>query len=151
MTILLIVAVTSVCALMLVVAMTTLVWMLEAWRTPGSLDGTRFDEGPVALPELASAPGRLRFSLIVPARHEEAVLGSTLERLAATTHPNGEVIVVVGDDDPATAAIAEQAALAHPWMRVVVDDSRQKNKPKALNAALPQCTGDVVGVFDAED
>jgi cellulose synthase/poly-beta-1,6-N-acetylglucosamine synthase-like glycosyltransferase len=34
---------------------------------------------------------------------------------------------------------------------VVIDTSRPKNKPKALNAALPACRGDVVGVFDAED
>jgi cellulose synthase/poly-beta-1,6-N-acetylglucosamine synthase-like glycosyltransferase len=34
---------------------------------------------------------------------------------------------------------------------VVLDTSRPKNKPRALNAALPACRGDVVGVFDAED
>ncbi len=36
-------------------------------------------------------------------------------------------------------------------MRVVVDEHKVKNKPKALNTALPHCRGDVVGVFDAED
>ena len=32
-----------------------------------------------------------------------------------------------------------------------MDDNVPKNKPKALNTALPHCRGDVVGVFDAED
>jgi cellulose synthase/poly-beta-1,6-N-acetylglucosamine synthase-like glycosyltransferase len=34
---------------------------------------------------------------------------------------------------------------------VVVDSNWPKNKPKALNTALPACKGAVVGVFDAED
>ena len=34
---------------------------------------------------------------------------------------------------------------------VVTDTNERKNKPRALNVALPYCRGDVVGVFDAED
>src|SRR2546430_1201865 len=48
------------------IAWTTLVWMLYAWRTPASLA----DSG-LGRQDLACA---LSFSLIVPARHEEAVL-----------------------------------------------------------------------------
>jgi hypothetical protein len=36
-------------------------------------------------------------------------------------------------------------------VRVVIDHSVPKHKPKALNTALPECRGDIVGVFDAED
>ena len=36
-------------------------------------------------------------------------------------------------------------------VRVVMDYHVPKNKPKALNTALPACRGDIVGVFDAED
>jgi putative flippase GtrA len=123
---------------------TTLWWMLHAWRTPESLDETGFS-GPAAEPQLS-------FSLIVPARHEQAVLGATLARLAASDHPAFEILVVVGHDDPATAAVAERAARRHPGLiRVLVDTNRRKNKPKALNTALPACRGDVVGVIDAED
>jgi cellulose synthase/poly-beta-1,6-N-acetylglucosamine synthase-like glycosyltransferase/putative flippase GtrA len=123
---------------------TTLWWMVHAWRTPESLDETGFP-GPADEPQLS-------FSLIVPARHEKAVLGATLARLAASDHPAFEILVVVGHDDPATAAVAERAARRHPGLiRVLVDTNRRKNKPKALNTALPACRGDVVGVFDAED
>jgi cellulose synthase/poly-beta-1,6-N-acetylglucosamine synthase-like glycosyltransferase len=127
-----------------VIGGTTLWWMLHAWRTPESLDETGF-------PSPAGEP-RLSFSLIVPARHEQAVLGATLARLTASDHPAFEILVVVGHDDPATAAVAERAARRHPdRIRVLVDSNRRKNKPKALNTALPACRGEVVGVIDAED
>jgi cellulose synthase/poly-beta-1,6-N-acetylglucosamine synthase-like glycosyltransferase len=126
------------------IATLTLVWMLYAWRTPAGLERTRFRGAP--------ASGRLSFSLLVPGRHEEAVLGSTLTRLATLDHPDYEVLAIVGHDDPGTHAVAEEVAQRHPdRVRVIVDHSWPKSKPKALNTALPFCRGDAVGVFDAED
>jgi cellulose synthase/poly-beta-1,6-N-acetylglucosamine synthase-like glycosyltransferase len=126
------------------VASTTLAWMLHAWRTPAILRRTRFSTDPAA--------PRRSFSLLVPGRHEEAVMGQTLETLAGMKHPDFEIIAIVGDDDPSTEAVVRAAAARYPEViRVVVDDSVPKNKPKALNRALPLCRGDVVGVFDAED
>lgn len=126
------------------IAATTLIWMVHAWRTPNSLNESRFaDDGLEPIYSI---------SLIVPARHEEAVLERTLARLVTADHPDFEVIVVVGDDDLATRQVAERMVVRHPdLIRVVVDDSWPKNKPKALNAALPHCRGTVTGVFDAED
>lgn len=127
-----------------VIAVTTLWWMLHAWRDVASLAATRFPAEPK---EAAH-----RFTLLVPARHEEQVLGETLDRLAGQTHPDFEIIAIVGHDDPGTELVAREAAARHPdLIRVVVDDSVPKNKPKALNLALTVSTGDVVGVFDAED
>jgi glycosyltransferase XagB len=129
---------------MTVISATTLWWMLHAWRTPASLAATGF--------ATSDSPPAHSFSLIVPARHEEAVLGATLERLAASHHPSFEVLAVVGDDDPATRAVAEETAARHPdRVRVLVDASQPKNKPRALNTALPACGGTVTAVFDAED
>jgi cellulose synthase/poly-beta-1,6-N-acetylglucosamine synthase-like glycosyltransferase len=127
---------------LLVVALTTLTWMIDSWRTPKAL-------GQMPFPE-ADAP-RLSFSLIVPARHEEAVLADTVRRLLQQDHPDVEVLVVVGDDDPGTAAVAHGLAAEDQRVRVVITDDLPKNKPKALNRALPYCTGQVTGVFDAED
>ncbi len=60
--------------------------------------------------------------------------------------------MVVGEDDEKTAAVARRA---EDWysdlVRVVVDDGYPKNKPRALNRALPYCRGEVVGIFDTED
>jgi cellulose synthase/poly-beta-1,6-N-acetylglucosamine synthase-like glycosyltransferase len=112
------------------IATTTLIWMLDAWRTPAS-----FAEGGLEGDGLE--PTR-SLSLIVPARHEEAVLETTLSRLIAGDHPAFEVLVVVGSDDPATREVAERVAGHHPQqVKVVIDASWPKNKPKAVNAALP--------------
>ncbi|WP_405998859.1 glycosyltransferase [Streptomyces sp. NBC_00829] len=122
----------------------TLWWQMHAWRTPETLAATRFDrpEGGVGL----------SFSLLLPARHEQAVLEHTIERLLESGHSNFEIIVIVGHDDPETAAVAERAAARDPVrVRVITDTHEVKNKPKALNTALPHCRGDIVGVFDAED
>jgi cellulose synthase/poly-beta-1,6-N-acetylglucosamine synthase-like glycosyltransferase len=127
---------------MFTVAVTTLAWMIDSWRTPRAL-------GQMPFPE--PDPPQLSFSLIVPARHEEAVLAHTVRQLLRQDHPWLEVLVVVGDDDPGTAAVAHKLAREDDRVRVVVDDSEVKNKPKALNRALQYCTGEVTGVFDAED
>jgi len=126
------------------IATTTLAWMLYAWRTPHSFTESRLlrdDREPAHA-----------FSLIVPARYEEAVLEVTLDRLSRSDYPDFEIIVVVGDDDPATGRVAERVAARCPdRVKVVVDSSYPKSKPKALNRALPHCTGTITGVFDAED
>jgi cellulose synthase/poly-beta-1,6-N-acetylglucosamine synthase-like glycosyltransferase len=126
------------------VAVFTLWWMLHAWRTPETLASTGFADPDGA--------GALSFSLLVPARHEQEVLERTVLRLLESTHRDYEVIVIVGHDDPETAEVAHRLAAAHPALvSVVTDTHEKKNKPKALNSALPHCRGDVVGVFDAED
>jgi glycosyltransferase XagB len=118
--------------------------MVHAWRTPETLQATRFTR----------SDGRccLFFSLLVPARHEEGVLAHTVSRLMASRHPGFEILVIVGHDDPGTSAVALQLARTYPThVRVVVDHHERKNKPRALNTALRVARGDVIGVFDAED
>ncbi|HKT05212.1 MAG TPA: glycosyltransferase [Rugosimonospora sp.] len=125
-------------------AVVTLWWTMHAWRTPETLAATRF-----AAPDGSHS---LSFSLLVPARHEQAVLERTVLRLLESTHADVEIIVIVGHDDPGTAEVARTLALREPGkILVVTDGNERKNKPRALNAALPYCRGDVVGVFDAED
>ncbi len=128
-----------------VTGLLSLTWALYAWRHPKGMERTTFvRDGAPAKP--------LRFSILVPARHEEAVLGHTLDRLAQTEHPDVEIIAIIGHDDPGTEAVARAAVQRHPdLIRVVIDHSVPKSKPKGLNTALAQVTGDVVGVFDAED
>ncbi|MHB8294044.1 MAG: glycosyltransferase [Acidimicrobiales bacterium] len=131
------------------VSSATLWWMLHAWRTPATLDELGFSAQRL---QPGSDGPELSFSLLVPARHEEAVLAATLEQLARLDHPDYEVLAIIGHDDPTTRLVADSVAAAHPGrVKVVIDDSWPKNKPKALNAALAHCRGDVVGVFDAED
>src|SRR3954471_374716 len=135
--------VTLISALLLFVILVSVAWQAYAWRTPDTFART----GLAHLDE-----PKLSFSVLVPARHEEAVLGATLAGIAAMDHPNFEVVVVVGHDDPGTRAVAEAASagLDVP-VEIVTDRHQDKNKPKALNTGLPHCTGDVVMVIDAED
>jgi len=71
----------------------------------------------------------------------------------APDRQSGDEVVeheVVQHDDPGTAAVAERWARRHPDVgRIVTDWNWPKNKPKALNTALPHCRGEIVGVFDA--
>jgi cellulose synthase/poly-beta-1,6-N-acetylglucosamine synthase-like glycosyltransferase len=126
-------------------ALTTLWWMLHAWRDLDTLEETGFVRAQDGTPQLS-------FSLLVPARHEQAVLEQTLERLLQLDHSRFEVLPIIGHDDAETMAVARAVDSRHPdRVRVVVDHSWPKNKPKGLNSALPHCRGEVVGVFDAED
>jgi glycosyltransferase XagB len=128
------------------VAVSSLTWMLHTWRSPDHVRRSTFGRTI----DLRDRP--VRFTLLAPARHEEAVFGDTLDGLATLRYPEVEVLAIVGHDDDGTRAVAEAAAARHPGVvRVVVDHSWPKNKPKALNTALPEVTGDVVGIFDAED
>lgn len=133
-----------VALLLTAVAVTTIWWMLHAWRSRDSLQRTGFSRTP--------RPAAQSFTLLVPGRHEEEVMGQTLDKLAEQDHPDFEIIAIVGHDDPGTEAVARAAAARHPHLiTVVVDSSVPKNKPKALNLALKSARGSVIGVFDAED
>ena len=123
---------------------TTLWWMLHAWHSPDALAATGFRRRAAFAPR--------SFSLLLPARHEQDVLGDTIDALARLDHPKYEVIVIIGHDDPGTERVARAAAARYPRIvRVVMDYHLPKNKPKALNTALRKCRGNIVGVFDAED
>ena len=78
--------------LLTIVALTTLWWMLHAWRSRDALKSTSFSQTP--------RPAAHRFTLLVPGRHEQEVMGQTLDMLATQDHPDFEIIAIVGEDDP---------------------------------------------------
>jgi cellulose synthase/poly-beta-1,6-N-acetylglucosamine synthase-like glycosyltransferase len=113
--------------------------------------------------EAAGAPRAFRvpqtsFTALLPAHHEEEVIGETLERVMHANYPHRllEAIVISAKDDAGTiaaaqAAIDRLAAQGITGARVLVFDDTQLNKPHRLNVALPQARGDVITIFDAED
>jgi len=125
-------------------ASATLVLATFAWWGPENSSATAF---PVTRDR-----ARRSFSIIVPCRHEpESVMTATIESLLAQRVDDLQIVISVGHDDPDTVAIARRLADAHPDRVVVsVDYALVKNKPRQLNTALAVCTGEVVGVFDAE-
>ncbi|GAA1986275.1 glycosyltransferase family 2 protein [Microbacterium pumilum] len=129
---------------LLALSLSTLYAATYAWWDPEARALTTY-------PALDGEDG-LSFSLIMPCRHEqEDVMRATLERLLSQNHQTLEVLISVGHDDPETVAIAERLAGEDPGrVRVSVDHSPVKNKPRQLNTALRMCRNDIVGVFDAE-
>ena len=93
------------------------------------------------------------YSVLVPLLREAHVVPGLVEALGALDYPEDrlEILFVVEATDPTTRAAVEEAHLA-PWMRlVVVPDAAPRTKPKAVNYALAEATGDLVVVYDAED
>jgi putative flippase GtrA len=136
---------------MVLVAATTLAFQLYKWWRPEHNDPHRYGD-----PDAPRLPG----VILVPMRHEEAVAGQTLDRLARLDHPDYWVVPIVDHpDDPGTAAIAHGKAREHPG-RVLVcpypEQTEVHNKPIGLNAAVEMLHElDIsyawVGVADAED
>jgi cellulose synthase/poly-beta-1,6-N-acetylglucosamine synthase-like glycosyltransferase len=121
-------------------------WRLHAWRTPEANEHIGWPE-PVS-PESSA----MSFSLLVAARDEATVIAATLRGLAQQKHPRREIIVSLCDDDTATIAAASTVAGEYPdLIKIVTGSYERSSKAHQLNAALSECNGDVVGVFDAED
>ncbi len=100
-------------------------------------------------------PPKFRFSLLLPARHEERVIAQTIRQVLSTNYPVDlfEVIVICEQSDTATIAKAREAMSESGASNVhlVTFNDGPINKPHGLNVGLETATGDLIGVFDAED
>ncbi|MGI3168713.1 glycosyltransferase [Pseudooceanicola sp. C21-150M6] len=94
-----------------------------------------------------------RFSILVPLYRETEIAEVLIKRLSRLIYPPSrlEVILVLEESDSVTRRVVRRTDLP-AWMRVViVPDGTPRTKPRAMNYALDFCTGDIVGVYDAED
>jgi cellulose synthase/poly-beta-1,6-N-acetylglucosamine synthase-like glycosyltransferase len=103
-------------------------------------------------------PPGLSFTVLLPARHEEAVIQDTIERVVDLDYPHElvQVLVVIEAGDHGTIAkveekLAELRARGVAHVRLITFDDPPINKPHGLNVGLREATGDVVTIFDAED
>lgn len=111
----------------------------------------------------AKAPSRFRlprtsFTVLLPARHEEEVIQTTIERVVSAHYPLSllEVVVICSADDTGTIAKAQQkiAQLRRRGVnnvRVAAFKDKPINKPHGLNIGLRWSHNEVVTIFDAED
>ncbi len=106
----------------------------------------------------AFLPPHLRFTVLLPARHEEAVIQETIQRVVDLRYPAElvQVLVVIEAGDAGTIAkveekLAELRMRGKTHVRLITFDDPPINKPHGLNVGLRQATGDVVTIFDAED
>ncbi|HEU5103618.1 MAG TPA: glycosyltransferase [Roseiflexaceae bacterium] len=121
--------------------------MLYTWEHPERLERSG---GPRLF-----LPPQLSFSVLLPARHEQAVIFETICRVwyANYRHDLLEVVVICHADDHETIAEAERAraAIGSPNVRVETFYNAPINKPHGLNVGLRRTSNQVVTVFDAED
>ncbi len=121
--------------------------MLYSWEDPERIKKSKS-------PKKFADP-KLSFSIMVPAREEEAVIGQTLEGISKMNYPAEltEIMVICSDDDTGTIAASEEAIrrIGATNMRCVVYSDAPINKPNGLNHALAASSNDVIVIFDAED
>lgn len=103
-------------------------------------------------------PPSFSFTVMLPARHEEAVIQDTIDRVAQANYPAEliEVLVICSADDVGTISKAEEKIdelrMESPVeVSMVVFEDGPVNKPHGLNCGLALSRADVVTVFDAED
>jgi cellulose synthase/poly-beta-1,6-N-acetylglucosamine synthase-like glycosyltransferase len=103
-------------------------------------------------------PPRKSFTVMLPARHEEAVIQMTIERVVRAHYPLSllEVMVICSADDTGTINKAQQKIVqlrrkGIANVHVVAFKNKPINKPHGLNVGLRHTHNEVVTIFDAED
>lgn len=101
---------------------------------------------------------RHSFTVILPARHEEAVIQETIQRTVDLKYPRQlvQVLVVIEAGDRGTIQKVNEKLIflrrqGVDNVRLITFRDKPINKPHGLNVALREATGDVVTIFDAED
>lgn len=96
---------------------------------------------------------RPRVSVLVPLFEEEKVIPALLQALGALTYPKEllDVKILLEVQDDITRTALAKTTLPH-WAQVLtVPADTLQTKPRAMNYALPFCTGSLIGIYDAED
>ncbi len=98
------------------------------------------------------------FTILLPARHEEAVIQDTIQRVVELNYPRElmQVLVVIEAGDSGTIAKVNEKLDALQQQniniaRLITFSDPPINKPHGLNIGLKASWGDVVTIFDAED
>ena len=93
-----------------------------------------------------------KFSIIVPTKDEEVVIGRCLNSLLDLDYPKEkmQIIIVDGNSVDNTCKICSDFSAKYPGSLKIIKEKESKGKPAALNLALPYATGEIVGVFDAD-
>ncbi|WP_316012892.1 glycosyltransferase family 2 protein [Roseobacter sp. HKCCA0434] len=108
---------------------------------------------PHASARPAIGEARPEVTILLPVFGEIAVIDRLMAAIAAIDYPATLLDVIVlceEEDDPMRDHIARMAL--PPFVRVmVVPKDVVQTKPRAMNYALPFATGQIVGIYDAED
>lgn len=110
----------------------------------------------IASPQ-AFVPAHFSFSVLLPAYHEEEVLGETIAQVARMNYPKKkfEILIILQPSDRETIRVAYDA-IKHNRIknaRVLLVDPLHTplNKPYQMNFALQEAKCDRLVIFDSED
>jgi cellulose synthase/poly-beta-1,6-N-acetylglucosamine synthase-like glycosyltransferase len=121
--------------------------MLYSWEHPERLRSSR--------PPASYLSAKLSFSVLLPARHEEAVIYETIRRVWTAHYPSHllEIAVICHADDTGTVAEAQRAIrdIGSRQIYVVTFSTPPINKPHGLNVGFQRTSNQIVTIFDAED
>lgn len=103
--------------------------------------------------QVSKTKSKPRVTLLVPLFHEGQILPNLIENLANLDYPPEllEVKLLLEEVDDVTSAALETLSLPSHMQVLTVPKDWLQTKPKAMNYALPFCTGDILGIYDAED
>ncbi|MCZ8182582.1 MAG: glycosyltransferase [Beijerinckiaceae bacterium] len=93
------------------------------------------------------------YTLLVPLFREGNVVRRLVRNLAALDYPpeRRQVLLLIEADDAETLAALAGFTLPPGFLIFRIPPGEPRTKPRALNAALPFATGELLTVFDAED
>lgn len=92
------------------------------------------------------------FSLIVPVKNEEKVIGRLLTALSSLEYPGDkkEVVVIEDGSTDRTRDICLRYARRHRNVKVL-HKPFSNGKPSALNYGIKHSKGEIIGIFDADN
>jgi cellulose synthase/poly-beta-1,6-N-acetylglucosamine synthase-like glycosyltransferase len=92
------------------------------------------------------------FSIVVPVKDEEKVVGRLLDAFVNVNYPKEKMEIVVVEDGSVdkTVEICAEYASRFPNLVRLVRGPVSDGKPSALNYGLKHVKGEIVGVFDAD-
>lgn len=94
------------------------------------------------------------FTILVPVKNEEKVIGRFLEAVALLNYPNDkkEIIIVEDGSTDRTAEICKKYAMEHNKLTVkILHKSTSNGKSPALNYGVKHARGEIIAIFDADN
>lgn len=120
---------------------------LYAWGVP-----SRIEE--VKSPNNFELP-KTSFSVLLPARHEQEVIGETILSISNANYPKGlfEILIICEQNDIETISVVKRVVIDNKIKnaKLLTFDDLPISKPHGLNVGLRIATKDSIVIFDAED
>ncbi len=133
--------------LMLAQGILSIYLSLYIWEDPERLDR-------IGSPKEFEKP-QTGFTILVPARHEQKVIGETIKSISNSNYPQEllELLIICEEKDTKTIIAAERAIVLSGITnaRVITFNDFPINKPHSLNKGLWAASKEVIVIFDAED